>query len=129
MPKKLEVVPPTSDEDGEQPIPTAWRSSLAAIVHAFVQGDFKLTHRIENVDIDPESALQASEYIADYGETLVDLPDATWDTSVCQWYEDNFWHALVDLWTLESGGSDLVLHVEVTLLDGYSIKIYRVYVP
>jgi hypothetical protein len=60
---------------------------------------------------------------------LVDLPEATWQTSVAMWY-GSFWDVLVDLWTAEEGRSDLVLHGRVTESDsGVRFSIHMVYVP
>ena len=68
-------------------------------------------------------------YLADYGETLIDLPDETWETSVSQWMGPH-WDVLVDLWTAESGRSDLVLHVQVfETRSGFRVEIHAVYVP
>jgi hypothetical protein len=54
------------------------------------------------------TAEQIRRYLADYGCTLVELPEDTWQTSVSQWMETH-WEVLVDLWTAEEGRSDLVL--------------------
>ena len=69
------------------------------------------------------------KYIIDYGETLIELPDATWKTSVCQWMGSH-WDLLLDLWTAESGESDLVLGARI-FEDGskFRIEIESVYVP
>jgi hypothetical protein len=48
---------------------------------------------------------------------------------VCQWMETH-WDLLVDLWTAESGRSDLVLAVRVFECDGdYRFEIDSVHVP
>jgi hypothetical protein len=68
-------------------------------------------------------------YVADYGETLCDLPAETWTTSVAQWTGIH-WDVLVDLWTVESERSDMVLHAFVSeVKNGFRIKIHLVYVP
>ena len=60
---------------------------------------------------------------------LPDNPDETWTTSVAQW-TGSHWDVLVDLWTVESGRSDMVLHTCVAeSAGGYQFKIHLVYVP
>jgi len=62
-------------------------------------------------------------------ETLAELPDETWATSVSQWMGTH-WEVLVDLWTVESGKSDLVLDARVFEQEtGFRIEIHSVYVP
>lgn len=40
------------------------------------------------------------------------------------------WEVLVDLWTVESGASDLVLHAHVLeVKEGFRIELHLVYVP
>lgn len=57
------------------------------------------------------------------------MPDETWDSSVCNWYDDH-WIVLVDLWTEGEGRSDMVLSVTVTEAgEGYGFEIYMVYAP
>jgi hypothetical protein len=68
-------------------------------------------------------------YITDYGETLTELSEDTWKTSVAQWMGTH-WDVLVDLRTIESGRSDMVLQAKVTeTAKGFRVKIYMVYVP
>jgi hypothetical protein len=95
-----------------------------------VRGDYALAAGIGSVArVSKTSASQIRAYIAEYGETLVELPDATWRTSVAQWM-GSFWEMLVDLWTAESGASDMVLHTQVfEARDGFRIKVHAVYVP
>ncbi len=62
---------PLKDEEEQQPIPTAWRSTFRDIVNAFVQHDYRLTNGVEGVlPISAKTAKQIKEYIDDYGETL-----------------------------------------------------------
>lgn len=68
-------------------------------------------------------------YIAEYGETLTELPEESWETSVAQWM-DGHWEVLVDLWTVEAGASDLVLSARVFEEGtGVRIEVHMVYVP
>ena len=70
------------------------------------------------------------EYIEYYGATLIDLPEETWDTSVCLWME-GYWDVLIDLFTLEEGASDLVLAARVYEESNqmYIYEIDSIYVP
>jgi len=118
------------DPDSERPIPTAWRPTLKAIVRAFANRDFQLSTGVEGVTpVSVETAKHIESYIDDYGAVLIDLPDETWDTSVCIWTGSR-WDALIDLWTVSEGRSDLVLSVEVSESQaGFVFSIYMVYVP
>jgi hypothetical protein len=60
---------------------------------------------------------------------LTSLPEATWETSACQWTGE-YWDVLVDLFTIEEGASDLALAVRVYEDgSGYSFEIQSVHVP
>jgi hypothetical protein len=118
------------NEEEELPIPNVWRPIFENVVKAFVNKDYKLTSGINNVNpISDETAEQIQEYIDDYGEELVDLPEKTWDTSVYICYGD-YWYVLIDLFTKSEGLSDLVLNAEVREKDNnYIIDIKLVFVP
>ncbi len=117
-------------DDVQRPVPTVWRSVLREIVEAIRQGDAGLASQLPSVsDVDPESAAQIREYVMDYGETLVALPEEAWESSVALWFE-GFWQVLVDLWTEPMTRSDLVLHVKVFEEGaGYRFDVGLVYVP
>ncbi len=116
----LDFDPAVKDEDAAHPIATAWREPLRQIANAIARRDSSL---------DPALAERIQEYVATYGETLTDLPDDTWSTSQAQWMGDH-WEVLVDLWTVESGASDLVLHARVFESDAeVRIVIDSVHVP
>ncbi len=123
-------IPVIKDESKEVSIPSIWRPVFCAIVNAFVKADYQLSVGVPSVDpISAETAKQIEEYINDYGETLIDLPQETWNTSVTQWMGNN-WHVLVDLWTEGEGLSDMVLDVRVSdSQSGYLFEVYMVYVP
>ncbi len=123
-------VPAVKDEESERAIPSAWRPVLAHIVEAFVRHDYLISAGIPGVaPVSAETAAHIHEYIQEYGEELVELPEQTWDTSVCIWTGDR-WDALVDLWTRGEGRSDLVLNVHVSEADaGYVVDVHMVYVP
>ncbi len=118
------------NEDEEGPIPHLWRPIFTEIVSAFVKKDYNLSTGIENVSsVSESSAEQIKDYIEDYGEELVELPEETWETSVYICYGE-YWNVLIDLWTKSEGRSDLVLNAEVREKnDEYEVKIRLVYVP
>jgi hypothetical protein len=122
---------PVKDEDAAHPIAAGWRPTFREIISAFVDGDYALARGVSSVaEVSAATARQIAEYIADYGETLAPLPDDTWTTSVAQWTGTDHWDVLVDLWTVESGASDLVLGARVFETDdGFRIEIGLVYVP
>ena len=118
------------DETSERPIPSAWRQTFREIVAALSAADFTLERGVRGVKpVSSDTAAQIQTYLRDYGATLVALPDATWDTSVCIW-TGAYWDALVDLWTQEEGRSDLVLHARVSeATPGFSVELHLMYVP
>jgi hypothetical protein len=124
------AVLPLKDPDGEHPVPTAWRETFREIVKAFVAGDYRLARGVARVaSVDASRAEHMAAYVADYGETLTELADETWKSSIASWQESH-WEVLVDLWTVESGCSDMVLHADVFEADGdFRIEIDLVYVP
>lgn len=122
--------PAVKDAETEHPIPSAWRSVIREIVRAFVRHDYRLSAGVPGVaPVSAKTAIQIGNYIQDYGATLIELPDQTWNTSVCIWM-GNRWDALIDLWTLAEGRSDLVLSLHVSEVDGsFEYQIHMVYVP
>ncbi|WP_282048858.1 DUF7668 domain-containing protein [Maribacter aquivivus] len=122
------IVEKNEEEEGQ--IPHVWRPTIKEIVRAFVKKDYALNTRIENVSpISETTAKQIKEYIEDYGEELVELPEDTWITSVYIYY-GGYWNLLIDLWTKDKGMSDLVLNLEVREKnDKYVVQIELVYVP
>ncbi len=118
-------------EDSEVSIPLEWRPMIRDIVKAFTKGDYRLSVPVPGVlPIDPGTSAQIQEYIEEYSEELIELPDETWETSVAQYQGSKRWEFLVDLWTAESGSSDMVLHGEVEEgANGPTLKVGLVYVP
>lgn len=114
----------------QQPVPTAWRPALKAVADALAAGDYALTSVVQAVEpVSPEASRQMEAAVRAYGATLIDLPEATWSTSVCMPYGEH-WDVLVDLWTAEEGPSDLVLGVRVREQAGaFSYRVELVYVP
>jgi hypothetical protein len=124
----LEVLP--VKDDSERPIPTAWRSVFRDVVRAFVAHDYLLAAGVPGVEgVSADSAAQMRNAVEDYGAELIELPDETWDSSVCVWYGTH-WDVLVDLWSKAEGRSDLVLGARVTESGlGFTYRIQLVYVP
>lgn len=122
--------PAIKDGDAQHPIAGAWRPMLCEVVRSFVEGDYGLAKGVAGVEpVSAETAEQISDYVADYGATLVELPEDTWQTSVAQWMGTH-WDILVDLWTAEEGRSDLVLQGKVAETNvGPRFTVYMVYVP
>ena len=78
--------------------------------------------------VSPKLADRIARYIAGYGESLVELPEQAWSTSVAHWM-DGHWDVLVDLFTA-SGECDLVLSVRVfETAGGYRYEVDAVHVP
>ncbi|MDB5709227.1 MAG: hypothetical protein JWL96_1297 [Sphingomonas bacterium] len=124
-----EPVPILKDEEHEHPVPSEWRPKLRDIAGAFKDGNYGLRGLADVDPLDGHKATQIARYIEDYGCTLISLSDESWDTSVCQWQLD-YWEVLVDLFTVEEGRSDLVLHVHVFEDTGrFLFKVHLVYVP
>ena len=123
---------PIRDPQGEHPIATAWRDTLREIVARIVAGDYELSGLdgvqplAQNVGID-----LLRDQVSRYGDvTLIELPDATWQTSVAMWGGSDYWDLLVDLHTVEEGRSDLVLKLRVTETQaGFSYAVDMIYVP
>ena len=118
------------NEEEELPIPHIWRPTFKAIVSAFIKKDYKLCNEIKNVNtISDKTAEQIKEYIEDYGEELIELPNDTWDSSVYIYY-GNYWNILIDLYTKDEGLSDLVLNTEIREDNNeYIFDVKLVYIP
>jgi len=124
-----EFVPISKDEEREQPVPSAWRATLTAIVDALKRRDYQFDG-IQNVDaVEAKTAKAIAANIMAYGHELTALPAESWQTSVCSWQLD-YWDILVDLFTVDEGRSDLVLHLRA-LEDETRVRfqLHLVYVP
>jgi hypothetical protein len=124
------IVPVLKDETAQQPVPTVWRESIFLVVKAFAEGDYRLDRRISGVaPIPQQKAEQIARNVKGYGATLTELPEESWNSSVCQWMK-GYWEVLVDLFTVEEGRSDLVLSVHVVESDSsFRFEVQSVYVP
>ena len=118
------------DEENQLPIPTVWRPIFVSIVDAFVKKDYSLSSEIDGVaSVSKETANHIKEYIEDYGEELIQLPNETWESSICICM-GGYWDVLIDLWTAGEGRSDLVLGARISeSKNGYIVDIEMVYVP
>ena len=126
----MNQIPVEKNEENELPIPHAWRPIFKSIVSAFVKRDYSLSCGVKNVNpVSKDTAKQIEEYIEEYGEELIELPEETWDTSVYICYGD-YWNVLIDLWTVAEGSSDLVLNAKIRQIQNeYVVEINLVYVP
>jgi len=125
-----ETVLVLKDKDKQRPIPLVWRGVFSDVVEAFKEGDFILGRGVAGVrPISADNARRIGGNIRSYGAQLTSLPEAAWQTSVCQWMQ-GYWDVLVDLFTLEEGASDLVLAARV-YEEGpdYVFEIQSIYVP
>ena len=122
-------IPAIKDESRELPVPTRWRPVFASIVSAFAEHDYLLNGIPDVVPLSDDTVTQVREYVQDYGEQLIALPEQTWESSVCLW-TGSHWEVIIDLWTQAEGRSDLVLGATVRESDpGYSFAVNLVYVP
>jgi hypothetical protein len=121
---------PVKDEHNEYTIPFVWRPTLREIVKSIARGDYSLSRGFSSVaPVSSATAKQIREYIEDYGETLIELPDETWTSSVARWMRTH-WYVLVDLWTEEAGRSDLALILRIFEADdGFRFEVDSVHVP
>lgn len=121
---------PVSKADGFLPVPSVWRKTIHDIVEAFREQDFVLARSVPDVaPVSRNEAIRFAEYIEDYGDELDELPDETWETSVCERVAD-FWDVWVDLYTVDEGLSDMVLALRVREAGNvYVFEVRSVYVP
>lgn len=124
------MIVPARDESKECPVAEPWRNTIRSIVRALAEGDLLRTRGMSGVrPISEETWRYVSECIENYGETLTELPDDAWKSSVSQWMIDR-WEVLVDLWTREAGRSDLVMHLSVFEVGGeFEYEVESVHVP
>lgn len=117
------------DENAQRCIPTGWRMTIAAIVHGLIVDDLGAMSISGVCAIPAEQQARIADNIKEYGAHPVELPEQSWDTSVCQWM-GGYWDALIDLFTEEEGRSDLVLSLRVTeRVGGYRFEVMSVHVP
>lgn len=117
------------DESTEHPVPEIWRQKISSVVNAFINDDYTLANIKDVAPVPSETAHQIKEYIEDYDDALIPIPDNGWASSVCLWMGDH-WDVLIDLFTESESPSDLVLSAKV-FENGtdYDFRIQMVYVP
>lgn len=118
------------DEENQLLIPSVWRNTFREIVEAFKDRDFQLSRGIADVQrLSPEDAERIAKNLERYAARLASLPGDTWGTSACQWM-GGYWDALIDLYPVEEGASDLVLAIRVyEAALGYHFHVMSVHVP
>jgi hypothetical protein len=126
----VDVPPAIKDINAAHSIAGAWRPMLRDVVNRLVNGDYRLEIGISGVEpVSAKTAEHIRASVANYGATLIDLPDDTWQTSVAQWYGTH-WDVMVDLWTAEEGPSDLILQGRIVESQaGHRLSVHMVYVP
>lgn len=121
---------PVKKVEKEGPIPTEWRATISELVTSIVTDDYKSGNVPPGIVPLADSVIkQISNYIKDYGCTIINLPDKSWESSVYLW-QGSYWELLVDLYTKKEGRSDMVLSMKATEASGfYSFEVQLVYVP
>jgi len=92
------------------------KTTVRHMVNFLVNGDYKSVERISKGCRLTEQEI--ADAVSDYGETFIMPPDAAFDNlDIIKQDSENqrSWSVNVDLWTNESGKSDLTL--ELTLID------------
>ncbi|OTG67486.1 DUF7668 domain-containing protein [Acinetobacter silvestris] len=127
----IQDIPVPYDSALQSPIPTIWRDTIVLIVEAFKDKDFARLNTIPDVQfIDLEYALELAESIVNYGAHLISLSKDAWDTSVCLYMQNDFWIAIIDLFTVEEGRSDLILDLRIFKKENqFEFQINGIYVP
>lgn len=128
---QLEQTFPIQREVGQElPVPSRWRPTIASIVDAFCEGDFSLARGIEGAHL--SNALDGAwlaQQVEGYGATLDRLSPQAWQTSICVWMGE-WWEALIDLFTLKEGRSDLVLFLRIYQREtSYDFEVGSLHVP
>ena len=118
------------DENTAHPIADSWRPMLKEVVRAFTKDDYELNCKIDGVGpVQSDIAELNRNYVKEYGEILIELPNSSWDSSCAQWME-NHWDVLIDLYTKSEGLSDLVLTGKMAEINGKpKFTVGLIYVP
>ncbi|CAN7716334.1 hypothetical protein LJR039_006021 [Pseudorhodoferax sp. LjRoot39] len=126
----IDVIFAIKDEKNQRPIPTEWRGPFKKMVDLIRVNRFEEFPLIEGVSPVPfEISSAITKNIKNYGVALAELPEESWLTSACQWME-GYWDAMIDLFSIEEGASDLVLSVRVYENNkSYSYHLQSVHVP
>ena len=124
-------IPVPYDSEFQSPIPSIWRDCIIQIVEAFKDKDFGRLNTLPSVQcIDLAYASEIAENIDAYGAHLMSLAEEAWHTSVCLYMESESWQAIIDLFTVEEGRSDLILDLFIVKKENQFIfQINNIYVP
>ena len=123
----MKPLPVQKKLDEELPIPTIWRQTIANIVNTLQTNNIRTA--VPNVEINDEDRVRVRANILAYGDSLINLPEQSWLTSIYVW-SGKKWDVLVDLFTKHEGASDLVLFLEVTEKNaGFKFIVCDVHVP
>lgn len=115
------------DPTSESPVDAAFRPVLTWMANEIAAGRPPQAANVHLRTADTWEVITG--ILQDYGESLIPLPDRTWESSVCQWY-GHHWQVLVDLYTEGEGRSDLVMHVDIIEADGgFDYSLHLVHVP
>lgn len=123
---------PVQKLEDESPVPTEWRATIVELVACIASGTYKSKSAKLPKGVIPlkeETIKQVSNYLDDYGATLVNLPEETWESSIYAW-QGKHWDLLIDLFTVEEGLSDMALSLMVRENSGLiEFEVYLLYVP
>ena len=124
-------IPVPYDAEFQSPIPSIWRDCIIQMVEAFQDKDFERLNTLSSVQcIDLAYAVEIAKNIDDYGAHLMSLAEESWHTSVCLYMENESWQAIIDLFTVEEGRSDLILDLFIIKKeDQFIFQINNIYVP
>jgi hypothetical protein len=98
--------------------------ALKALVHELVAGNFATLAADRRAG--RLTAEELANAVANYGRTLIDLPDAAFETAdvIPLAGQATAWAVDLDLWSVEEGQSDLTLSVTLQLTpDGVLTSI------
>ena len=124
-------IPVPYDSEFQSPIPNIWRDCIIQIIEAFKDKDFGRLNTLPSVQcIDLAYASEIAENIDAYGAHLISLAEESWNTSVCIYMENESWKAIIDLFTVEEGRSDLIIDLFIFKKENQFIfQINNIYVP
>ncbi|OTG97337.1 hypothetical protein B9T24_04245 [Acinetobacter sp. ANC 4654] len=124
-------IPVPYDSEFQSPIPSIWKDCIIQIVEAFKDKDLARLNTLPSVQrIDLAYASKIAENIDAYGAHLMSLAEESWHTSVCIYMENESWKAIIDLFTVEEGRSDLIIDLFIFKKENQFIfQINNIYVP
>ncbi len=128
--KKAKKAGPPRDGRRSHLVPDQWHHTIATVVDALLEGDYRLQGTPECVKrLGAVDATCIERTLKGYGERLGPLPSEAWKTSVCHWL-DGWWEVYVDLWTASAEKTDLVLKMRVDEVnEEFRFAVKSVHVP